>query len=89
MHPDDLNEKLQSINPLLGIRRYWRKDGANDGVYYGNEYICAVPAGYVYLQKVPEYHNMFGIPHRSIENLVDILVNRHYIEWWDRWKLFS
>lgn len=89
MHPKKLDETLKELNPHLTVRRYWNKRGTNDGIYFGEKYICALPSGYVFIEKVNEYHNMFNVPHRSLLNLFDILWKGRYINWRDRWKLLQ
>lgn len=87
MHPRQLEKLLKELNPRLNIKRYWDKIGFNDGVYYGNQLICAIHSGYVYLEKHEEHKHLFGVPHRSLEGLFDILYKEGYIKYRDRFRL--
>ena len=91
MHPRELERRLKKLNPRLHIKRYWDKSGFgfNDGVYYGNQRICAIHSGHIYREKHKEHKHWTGIEHRSLEGLFDILYQQGYIKYRNRWKLIN
>lgn len=87
MRQNELEKRLKKINPHFNIRQHNNIQGANDGLYFGNLNICAVPSGHIWQNKCYNYQGLFGVVHRSLEELTDLLLNRGLITYRDKLTL--
>lgn len=64
----ELRETLHKIDHRLRINSY---DDGRDvfGVYFGGRFVCSIPRGHVYLNKIAEYCNESGVAHRTLRGL--------------------
>ena len=75
MNPSHLEKKLKKLDRHFNIRHHSRTDLAGDGLYYGNKFICTIPAGHIYPLDIKEYVGIIKtVPHRSIQGLVRFLI---------------
>ena len=83
----ELEKKLKNINRLFNIHKHNSKWGHNEGLYFGNKRVCALPSGHIWYNRHKCYKNMHGVAHRTLLQLIELLLNRGLIRPVDRRSL--
>ena len=77
----EVDQLLHKMNKHIEIRRYAKRNGWNDGIYYRRKYICAIPQAHMFKFENPDYLGGMTkeVPHLSIDKLAKTLINNDII----------